>query len=106
MSKSAKRDGSRLIPLTNGHVAIVDVEDFERVNQFKWYAKKGSDGKCYAARGQRSGGAIHTILMHRFIMDCPVGKEIDHKDTVRLNNRRANLDIVSRAENMKRRWRK
>ena len=108
MSKSVKREGLRLIPLTNGHVAIVDAEDYEKIAKYKWFAKARSSGSddIYAARSQREGERIRTIYMHRFIMDCPAGKEVDHKDTERLNCRRSNLEIVTRQENIRRRWRK
>lgn len=108
MSKLAKQNETRIIVLTNGYVTIVDVEDFEKVASFKWFAKKTTtDGdKVYAARSQRDGKTVRTIRMHRFIMDCPAGKQVDHKDTDRLNNRRANLEIVTQRENMRRRWRK
>lgn len=116
MSKSAERRTSHscqartrgTIVLTNGYVAIIDAEDFERVNQFKWFAKskKAGGDDVYAARSQREDKKIKTIYLHRFIMNCPAGKEVDNKDTDRLNCRRSNLEIVTRQENMRRRWRK
>jgi len=104
--KPVKRDGARLIPLTNGYVAIIDAADYKMVSKFKWFAKKTAvnGNKVYAARSQRDGKAVRTIRMHRFIMDCPVGMEVDHKDANRLNNRRTtNLEIVTRQENLRRR---
>lgn len=108
MSKSAKQNETRLIPLSNGHQAIIDTSDFEAISKFKWFAKKPimDRDEVYAARSVRDGKKVKTILMHRFIMNCPAGKEVDHKDTDRLNCRRSNLEIVTRQENMKRRWRK
>lgn len=38
--------------------------------------------------------------MHRLIMDFPKGKDIDHKNGNGLDNRRCNLRICSRLENM------
>lgn len=32
------------IPLTQGYVALVDDEDYDRVSAFKWYAAKSSWG--------------------------------------------------------------
>ncbi len=34
----------KLIPLTQGQFAIVDDEDFESLNRFKWYARKTKYG--------------------------------------------------------------
>ena len=35
----SQSDDTRLIPLTQGQFAQISTEDFERVSQFKWYAK-------------------------------------------------------------------
>lgn len=35
------------IQLTRGMVAIVDDDDFERANQFKWYATKGKKNNTF-----------------------------------------------------------
>jgi len=39
------------------------------------------------------------IYLHRFIMDCPIGMEVDHINRDGLDNRRANLRICTREEN-------
>lgn len=45
------------IPLTQGQVALVDDEDFERVNAFKWCAKWHSKTKSfYAVRSKQLKG--------------------------------------------------
>lgn len=79
------------IPLTKGFVALVDDADYERLNQWKWYASLSCRGKFYARRniilenGKRGG-----IYMHKQIVgnDC---EEVDHKDGNSMNNQRANL---------------
>lgn len=81
----------REIKLTRGAVALVDDEDFERVNQHKWFLQS----RGYAARMKNR----KMILMHRFIMNTPVGMETDHKDRVRLNNQKHNLRTCTTAEN-------
>lgn len=96
------------IPLSNGFEAIIDTEDYERVSQFRWFAKTKKPGgdDVYAARSQRDGKKVRTVYLHRFIMNCPTNKEVDHGDTDHLNCRRSNLEIVTRQENMNRRWNK
>jgi len=92
------------IPLTNGYYAIVDQEDFDRLVQWNWFAKKGGrGGEPYAARSCRMFGKVVTIRMHRDITDAPTGMEVDHLNFNTLDNRRKNLEIVTRTENLRRR---
>lgn len=95
------------IKLTQGKVALVSDEDFERVNQFKWCAsnnpmyRKGDAKaeKWYALRGTVVNGKQKTLYMHRFIMDAPKGKVVDHLDGNGLNNTRENLAVVEHYQN-------
>jgi len=90
------------IQLTQGKFAIVDDVDFAKANKYKWYATKSSYN-WYAARGNRVNGQVKTIYMHRFIMNCPTGMEVDHKNTNSLDNRRENLRNCTRKENLQNR---
>jgi len=82
------------IKLTQGKYAIVDDEDFEWLNQWKWYY--GCDD--YAIRAiyypQR-----RNICMHRLIINTPQGMETDHRNGNKLDNRRSNLRICTTAQN-------
>ena len=83
------------ITLTKGKLALVDDEDFEHINQFSWYYSNG-----YAYRPlPRKTRKKPSISMHRLIMDDPAGKEVDHINGNRLDNRRSNLRICTKAEN-------
>ena len=46
----------KIIPLTKGKFAIVDDDDFHKVNNFKWYFCISRKGSGYAQRGTRKGG--------------------------------------------------
>lgn len=72
-----------------GGYALIDARDQKRVSARRW--SQGAAG--YAA----SGGAI---LLHRFIMRTPKGMDTDHLNHDTLDNRRSNLRIVTRAQNM------
>lgn len=86
------------IPLTQGKVTLVDDEDFDYLNQFKWCAKK--DKKTYyATREKREGGKPHRIYMHSLIIGTPKGMQTDHINGDGLDNRRKNLRIVTNREN-------
>lgn len=90
------------IKLTKGYVTLVDDEDYECLNQWKWYAYVGKY-TVYAIRGERIGNRLDNkmmrILMHRYIMDTPIGLQTDHIDHNGLNNQKNNLRICTVAEN-------
>ena len=82
------------IQLTQGKVALVDDEDFEWLNQWRWlYVSVG-----YAAR--MSGTEKRKMIyMHTMILNTPKGMEGDHINADKLDNRRLNLRNCSHAEN-------
>lgn len=88
------------IQLTNGFVAVVDSKDFKRISQFNWYAWK-SNGTYYAVRRARlEENRTRVILyMHREILGCPDGQQVDHQDRNGLNNTRKNLRVASFSQN-------
>lgn len=96
------------IKLTQGFVAIVDDEDYERLSHYKWHANKvGYDGDVvYARRRSRKGEKGTHIYMHRFIMNTADNQEVDHIDYNTLNNRKSNLRNVSKKDNLKNRFKK
>lgn len=90
---------ARWIPLTQGKYAIVDDEDYEWLNQWKWCVQKDYSLKkerYYAVRGARSG---EKILMHRFILGVPQDKQTDHRNHNGLDNRRENIRMCCGSEN-------
>lgn len=88
----------REIPLTQGHVALVDDDDFPFVNQFKWSVVK--TGKhIYARRAVIVDGDWHAIPMHRVIAAAPTGVEVDHWNGNGLDNQRENLRCCSNRQN-------
>lgn len=85
------------IPLSRGRVAIVDDEDFEHLSQWKWFCTASG----YAVRNSKSNeGTKRTIFMHRVIMGDPTGFLVDHKSMDTLDNRRINLRVATKAQNM------
>lgn len=88
--------GTKEIKLSKNQVAIVDEKDFEKLESLgKWTLH----GEGYAYRWDRSVKPIKCMLMHRIIMNAPKGKDVDHINHNKLDNRRANLRIVSRSTN-------
>ena len=84
--------------LTQGMIAIVDDEDFERFGKFKWYALK--DKKTYYA--VRNVGLYPNRIkqrLHREILNTPKGIDIDHINGNGLDDKRENLRLCTRQEN-------
>lgn len=76
---------------------LIDEKDLEKVNKYKWFL----DTKLYVyAHRKNSKGKDSTIKLHRLIMNCPKGKEVDHINHNTLDNRRKNLRICTHTENM------
>jgi hypothetical protein len=91
----------RKIRLTQGKFAMVDEGDYEWLNQYKWCTAKNGFTN-YAIRGGKGpnqGGKHRTIKMHRQITEAPADKFVDHINHNGLDNRRANLRIVTREQN-------
>lgn len=94
----------KLIGLTQGKFAMVDDEDFERLNQFKWYAHKGPHNNTYyAIRNIKTNNPKKRqkkIQMHRVVMNIVNTKLIiDHKDRNGLNCQKYNLRIATVSQN-------
>jgi hypothetical protein len=91
----------RTIPLTQGKVAIVDDDDFERLNQFKWHALRNGPRIWYAVRLVRPDpdGPQRAVLMHRLIIGNHSGWT-DHINGDGLDNRRSNLRVCTRSQNL------
>lgn len=91
---------SKKIPLTQGRFAIVDDEDFEYLNQWKWCFDKTG----YARRSEGvSLGKIKNFSMHREINRTPKGLQTDHKNGEGLDNRRCNLRTATHSQNQQNR---
>ena len=90
----------RRIPLTQGKYAIVDSEDYERLNKYKWYASKGGS-TFYAARcvWDPVNKRKRTIKMHREILNPPHPLVVDHINHNGLDNLKANLRPVTKSQN-------
>lgn len=85
------------IPLSQNKYALVDDDDFERVNRHKWHIHSNGTRE-YAARNHLTVRGWRQQLLHRFILGVD-GEEIDHINRDGLDCRRANMRICNRAEN-------
>ena len=87
----------KYIELTQNKFAIVDDEDFESLNKFRWnfhicgYASRSvwsKDKKKYVV-----------LLMHREILNANENEFVDHKNFNRLDNRKENIRICTKLQN-------
>lgn len=77
------------IPLSQNKYALIDSEDLSIIKNHSWYC----DSVGYART--RDG-----ILMHRLIINCPKYFDVDHKNHDTLDNRKENIRICTRSENL------
>ena len=92
----------REIKLTQGKIALVDDEDFKRINQYNWVLDRRKR-ILYATRKNQKNKVITKIYLHRFIMNAQKDQMIDHKDGNGLNNQKKNLRFCTQSQNCKNR---
>lgn len=88
------------IPLTQGKFALVDDEDYDRLMAMgSWMYHRG-----YAIKSKRikknGKWTSDAVRMHRLIIEIPEGFEVDHINLNKSDNRRSNLRICTRTENI------
>ena len=87
------------LSLSKGLKTCVDNDVFTWARKYSWSAT-GRIGREYASRKKGARGSCRTIYLHREILR-PEGKlEVLHKNGNALDNRRQNLRLGSRSENL------
>lgn len=87
----------KYIKLTQNKKAIVDDKDYPILSQYKWLAHKTYGGIFYV---EKKLSKNKMISMHRFLLKPRKNQEIDHINRNGLDNRRKNLRICTRGENL------
>lgn len=85
------------IPLTQGFTTVVDLADWPLVAFYTWCVFGARTKWPYAITALP--GRRTRIMLHRLLLDAPPELHVDHCDLDTLNNRRANLRLVTPGEN-------
>lgn len=81
------------IILSNGKIALVNDEDFIRLNKYRWH----QHGKGYAhAHINKKAVYMHRLILHLF--DSKI--HTDHINHNELDNRKENIRVATRSQNM------
>ena len=88
------REDGVYIKDTNGTVFIIDESDLSLVSKYTWLASVTTKGKTYVRCSYLKES------LHRFLLDPPKDKVVDHINGNTLDNRRSNLRVCTHTENM------
>lgn len=89
------------VQLPKGLNCLVDAYDRRLLNALTWGVITSKTGHVYAIHQVRRLGSIFSIKMHQFLADPPNGLWVDHKNGDTLDNRKSNLRIATRSENVR-----
>lgn len=80
---------------------LVDLEDYEKLNVYKWYKRRGYAITVYHKKGcsRKDKHRNINLSMHRLILDAKEGDIVDHINCNRLDNRKKNLRFCTYSEN-------
>ncbi len=92
----------RYIALTKGQITVVDAEDYERINAYRWRATwNPGSSHFYAVRCVRTSEGTKTVILAREIMGLCAGEKItvDHiNPDETLDNRKSNLRLATTSQ--------
>ena len=83
------------IPLTQGKITLVDDDDYERLKDIKFHAKR--DQKNWYAKYSINGNTKGWL--HRLVLDLKDDERIDHINGDGLDNRKCNLRVSNHSQN-------
>lgn len=93
------RQFMKQIKLTQNKYAIVDNEDFEKLNQYKWFFSRCRNSG-YAWRWIRKNGKRICVSMQRDVLNYfSKNMVVDHINRNPLDNRKNNLRVCSNSQN-------
>lgn len=94
MDLKPKDKGVVIVPLNGGNYAQIDDVDADLVCGYTW--------TCHQGYAKTHVNGVLT-RMHRLILNPSPNEDVDHIDLNKLNNRRSNMRICSRQQNLRNR---
>ena len=90
----------KTIELSQGQIAFVDDEDFEKVSRITWWAQRGKNKHNWYARGYLPAvdGKRRKVLLHKFVLSS--SGRIDHKNGNSLDCQKSNLRAATNSQNI------
>lgn len=81
---------------------IIDVEDWDKVKQYRWFCDCKNGGKTFYVRANKwSRNKRKNVYLHRLILGSDnSANDIDHKNGNACDNRKENLRECLHSENM------
>ena len=83
----------------DGEFVFFDLDEMEYINSFVWHIKSGLHYK-YAYREYIQDGKTQRVYMHRELSACPKNKVCHHINYCGLDNRKKNLQNMSKKEHV------
>lgn len=90
---------------TYGEIRVkIDKEDVEKCKELTWIISHNKKlHSWYIQNNTWTNGVCKTLPLHRYLMECPKSMEIDHINRQTLDNRKCNLQVVTREQNVENR---
>jgi len=82
-----------------GYDVLIDDALAPMILARKWHIADRKRGIYFATSIRFPDGKYRSVKLHRFILECPPGLLVDHKNTNCLDCRRQNLRVCTTAEN-------
>jgi hypothetical protein len=80
----------KIIYLLHGKQAFVSNADYRKVSRYRWYMLQSG----YVFRRVRRGQKQHARYLHHEIKGVSPGQEVDHKNRIRHDCRRASVELA------------
>jgi len=84
------------VELSKGRVAKIDDEDLEKVSFCSWNFDRYARANIWLKDEKK----YKVMYMHRIIANAPQGMDVDHINGDKLDNRKENLRVCTRSENL------